>query len=1188
MSDPLDTGDDLGPAYLAQRQAAAADDVLARMQARIGAASRGGGHENAAKPGAPGAPAGGGGLTVTRDAPAADDEQLLQLQGAGAPGLGAMAGGIWRNARDMPLQAVGGVSDAVHNTFSALDSLAWWLESKAPLGTFDGVNPLLAIAGPEERVPEAKTPAGAMTRDVSRFLVGFLPLFRGARSTAAAAGATGAVAEVGAAAAAGAATDFFTRSPTEENLANLVQSHEALRNPVTEYLMARPEDGEAEARFKKGLEGAGLGLLGDGLVAAVKAIRSARSGGQTIDRAAADLAAQRAKYGSVDPERDFLILGDPRAPLVKTSKLPQPELLAAGQRARKLDKADRATETGVPDDIAAKGLVRAGEAGGEAVYVNFARIAAPEDVKKALGQMTEAFARDIDEARRGVQSNEETARLASELGLTTGDLLARRKGQPFNAEEALAARRLWTASAEKLTELAEKAAGVNASAVDQFNFRKMMSVHYAIQAEVVAARTETARALQSWSIPAGSGTEQARAIQDMLDGMGGVDVSRAMAQRLAALKAQGADPASLNAAIRKGAWATSMDAVKEIYINALLSSPTTHIVNTASNSMVALQQIFERGAAERISAITGSGGVAPGEAAAMTFGLVNGLKDAFRLSWRAMRDDQTGAALGKMDINTQAAVSSKAFAEGAGMTGAAAAAFSQTALGRAVDYLGTATRIPTRMLGAEDEFFKTIGYRMEVYAQAWRQASAEGLTGEAAGQRVAQLALSPPENIRLAATDAALYATFTNKPGDFAEALLKLRNSNSVMILVLPFVKTPANIMSYAFERSPAAPLVGRFREDLAAGGARADLALARMATGSSIMAIAADLAETGVLTGAGPDDPGERETLERQGWQAYSLKVGGRYYSFQRSDPLGMTLGLAADLSELVRRKDIEPQEVDEINEMIAGTIAAISRTAISKTYLQGVSELVEMLAAPERYSEGYINDLFAGFVPSISNAAARAIDPGMKETMDIMDAFAQRIPGLRQSLTPARDLWGAERRPQEIYGRAYEVLSPVKVSAARASPIDAEMQRLNLDQRRITKRLNWDGVDVDLKDWPQVYDAYVRLAGNELKHPAWGKGARDFLNDVVDGKSDLSEVYRLKSEGEDGGKATFIKDAIGQFRRLARREIMADPQFSEFADWIRGAQDRARAAAMPAAGGAPGASPGASSGRAGGPVVR
>lgn len=1320
MSEPLQGADDLGDGYMAHRQSASAEDVIARARARV----------RAAQAPAEAAPAEG--------APAAERKAEAAPAGESKGTAGTIARDIGRGLVEMPRQAIGGVSDAVHNAFMAADSLANWLNENVadltfavPLTGIEPIdalisNPAKAIAGEKHAVDPAQSVTGGLVRETARFLTGFLPAFKGARAIGAGTVAAGA--------AAGAVSDALTQDPREQNLSNLIQQFPALKNPVTEFLSADPNDNEALARFKKAAEGLGLGALADGLLFAMRTVNAARRAGKSTGQVIDELAAARAKYGEVG-DRDFLILGDPSGPLVRLSKNSETDAAAAARRKGKIDAAEEAAAQGpvapellarirellnfkprtledigkedvaqamgegaglVPmldrlrkggmvepkgtgltefvikgggiideggdirviigrakdrpalinqngqrlDDVALKaweagylpefserptaqefldvlrgdydrtsrrfgqtiddearthfeaernlervldelgldvhklsnedillrlrsavddttprgladleketadltaaGLTRAGEVGDKGVFINFGRIQGADDVKELMQEMTRVFRKDVDAARRGVQSNEETKRLADELGLSVPDLLNRRKGQPFNAEEAVAARQLWAASAEKLMAIAKRAADPNAGALDQFMFRKMMATHYAIQAEVIGARTETARALQAWSIPAGGGVEKARAVQMMLDQMGGPSFSRAMAQRLALLERAGATPDAINTMVRKTWAASSMAVVQEAWVNALLSSPKTHIVNTTSNVGVMFQQIFERGAAARLAEATG-GEVAPGEAIAMTFGVINATRDAFRAAAKAVRTGETGAALGKVDLPREHAITGDSLRE-SGHNGLAAA----------VDFIGEATRVPTRLLGAEDEFFKTIGYRMEVYAQALRQAHAEGHRGTTLGYRMAELINNPPEHIRLAAADAALYNTFTNATGGLGAALINLREKVPATVFVLPFVRTPVNIARYAFERSPLAPLVGQWRDDIAAGGARAELALARMGTGTAMMLTAADYADMGLISGSGPDDPGEREALQRQGWQPYSIRAGERWLSYNRLDPLGMTMGFAADLAWLVKRADIEPEELDEVNEVVAAAIAAVSRTVISKSYLQGFADFVEMMADPERYAPDYINKFAGSFVPAGAAAIESVVDPVTRETMSIGDAVKARIVGLSQSLPPKRDLWGAPAEPDSGFGAAWDALSPVQVRRAKDSPIDAEMQRLNLDVRRIKKRTNWEGADVNLRDWPEVYDAYVRLAGNDLKHPAWNLGAKDFLDAVVAGKHEMSDAYKLMSDGEDGGKGVFIKKTIAEYRQLARRAIVEDPKFADFAKAI------------------------------------
>lgn len=800
--------------------------------------------------------------------------------------------------------------------------------------------------------------------------------------------------------------------------------------------------------------------------------------------------------------------------------------------------------------------------GRDEVYINFAKIDTADDVKAALKGMADTFKDDIDVARRGVRSNEATKEAADALGMSVEDVLARRQGQGFNAEEALAARRLLTASGEKLLAAARKAAMPGAAASDQFVFRKMMATHYAIQAEVIGARTETARALQAWSIPAGGGREQMKALEQMLAGSGGVDVSAAMAKRLAILAETGADPATINQVIRKGAFARTMDAVKEVWINGLLSSPTTHIVNTTSNFGVALQQIGERYVAGKIAKATGSGGVADGEAGAMMFGLLMGLKDAFRTAGKALLTGDAQLGFGKMEAAREPAVSAAAFnLDQAGGPG------------RVVDLLGHVARVPGRVLETQDAFFKSIGYRMELQAQAFRQASAEGLEGNALGQRVAQLVNDPPENIRLAAADAALYNTFTNETGEFGKKILSLRNGGGALNpipFIMPFVRTPINIARYSFERTPLAPLVGQWRADIAAGGARRDIALARMATGSAAMALASDMAMQGVVTGKGPSDPGERQALLRTGWQPYSVKVGDKWISYARTDPFGMTLGAAADFTEALSRGDVDPEDVDEWNEVMAGMIAAVSQFTINKTYLSGLSDFVNVMTDPERFGPGYVDQFAASFLPftSAMGAAERAADPTVRNANSPMEAMLAKIPGLSDRLTPRRDLWGQPIKPDEVYGRAYDVLAPAKVTKIKESPIDAEMLKQRVFVAPIKKKTSFAGVEVNLKNWPEVYDAYVELAGNGLKHPAWNMGAKDFLDAVVSGKSEMAQVYQVMSDGADGTKGDFIKDTIRDYRELAQQQILADPKFAAFARFIAEQQSAKQQRQMPGPG--------------------
>jgi hypothetical protein len=750
--------------------------------------------------------------------------------------------------------------------------------------------------------------------------------------------------------------------------------------------------------------------------------------------------------------------------------------------------------------------------------INGSKLETGDDIQSILTDLTDAFPDDVPLAKRGVASKEATQAVADALGMSVDDVLKQRNGADFTPEQVQAARRLLTASQEKLIEVARAAAGNGATAVDQYAFRRMLATHYGIQAEVLGAGSKTASALDTWRLPAGTGQEQMRALEQRLQASGGAEISQAMAWRLSALAQAGVDPNVMNQAIRRAASANSIDAVRQIYVDGLLSTPLPHVANGASGFFVAMQQIVERGVAGKIARATGSGGVAEGEATAMMYGLLSGQWDALRLASRTMMGkatQPTTAQLGKLE-------GPRFDLDQAGGPG------------RVVDYLGKALGVGPKVLDGTDAYFKSIGYRMELHAQAFRQARSEGLEGTALGERVAGLVADPPPNIRLAAADAALYNTFSNPNGAIGQTLLKMRNGGGALNplpFIFPFVRAPINVTRYTFERTPLAPLVGQWRADIAAGGARRDLALARMAVGSTALAVATDLAMQGKVSGLGPKDPAERDRLMKTGWLPHAVNIGGTWHAYNPSDPLGQTLAFAADVTDALSG-DVDPDHVAQWDEVTAGGIAALAQFAGSKAYLQGLADFAQAISDPQRFGGDYVAR-FAGAFLSADAGAPLAGTPLNDTPLGAMQAKVRALAG---DLTPRRNLWGDPSGDES------------------AAPIDQELLRLGTYPPSIQKKTSFQNVPVNFRDWPEVYDEYVRLAGNALKSPLYdGLGARDLLDQVVSGSNRWAEVYAKATDGPDGTKARFVQSIVRQFRTSAQDQIMNDPRFKDFAGTVR-----------------------------------
>jgi len=1078
-------------------------------------------------------------------------------------GAGDVAMDVGRGVMQAPRAVVQGAGQAVYEVFSAADSLATWLNEHVadltvpvPKTGVDAIDNTLAnpaksaakvgkAAGSALGSAEPDTVTGGVVHDVAQFLTGMAmggKLLKGAGIT---------LEGFGKVAATGAFSDFAARDPDAKRLADLVQKYPDLKNPVTEFLQAKADDNEAVKRLKAAAEGVGLGAATEGFIRGVSFLRSRmRAGqavsehGQLIQKMEEDAAA---KYGRLSEEA-MAILGDPKAPLVKT--------LTPGQKgsvaAKKIDAAGKELPGDINTDALVGGLVKTTDAGGQEIYVNFARIEAADDVKKVIGLMADAGKDKINAKRGGAkQTFAQMEELARDLNMDVTDLLARRSGQPMGAAEAIAARELLAASATNLTVMANRIASGAGGPAMEFAFRRQMAVHAAIQAEVIAARTETARALASWRIPAGGGIEAAKAVQETLNAAGGSATTQELALRLTQIsQARNNSLGPMSDFIRKSVTARTVDAAMEAWKSAMLSGPTTHLSNIFSNFLTMGIALPERRLAQAISDFRGTTeGVAAGEANALAHGLIESSKDALRMAWMALKtgDSQFGRAAGKADLTPQRAISREALG------------LPDNVWGNSVDYIGKGFNIPFRFLTAEDEFFKTMTYRMELHAQAQRVAQNEGLVGEAASRRMKQVIDNPPEAVRLAAEDFALASTYNRELTGALEKIGQARGKDDAfgraMQFVLPFFRTPVNVFSASVERSPLAYLTNQFRSDIAAGGARADLALARMAAGTTIMLVAADLADQGLITGNIARDAGAKEARQRQGIPPYSVKIGDKWVSYNKLDPIAMPMAVAANMAELARRFEVEPDKLDSVREIMAAAISGTAKAALDRSFMQGTAGLIAAIEDPEQRADQYMKQTLASFLtPAVSKTVSDLVDPTQRETFDAIQAIEARIAVLSQTLIPRMDLWGRNIRLAESgAGRVFDVISPVKVESSRPNPIDEELVRLNFFPERIKKRGTWDGAPVEFTDYPEVYAKYAKLAGNELQLPQYDNmGAMDFLNALVEGKSSYDAYWKILTDGKDGGRARFIEKAIDDYRKAARRAIETDPAFPEFRQYL------------------------------------
>ncbi|WP_203309613.1 hypothetical protein [Sphingomonas beigongshangi] len=767
---------------------------------------------------------------------------------------------------------------------------------------------------------------------------------------------------------------------------------------------------------------------------------------------------------------------------------------------------DRGQPVGLSDLDANAPPVRAYEEWGEnapnlAGNIRLDKLDSPQEIKRALTQ-TDQIAGGFDAARRGRITQAETQNLAADLGMTADDLLKRRKGQAFNAEEALAARQLLARSGADLVNMAKRIARVQTPGDEmEAAFRKAWLRHAAIQEQVSGMTAEAGRLLQQFRMTADS-RDVSQVLSSLGETLGGTARMKEVAERIVDLENVGTTPAGINQFALRSLLPKWRDKAIELYINSLLSGPQTHAVNILSNTLTSLAQLPEHAVAAGIGAVRKA---LPGQAetdrvlfselGTRAAGMVSGAREGMSAAARSFLTGDAADAVTKVE-SQMAAIGGRT---------------------------GRIIRTPTRLLTAEDELFKGIASRMELNGLAMRQAVNEGLRGQAARDRAADLVLNPSDELLQRSMDYARYVTFQTplRHGSFSAGLSAATQGQPIAKLLLPFIRTPMNILKFATERSPAALAMKSWRKEFAAGGARRDMAITRAVVGTGVGAAIYEMALAGHITGGGPADRNARRLLEANGWQPYSLKIGNRYYSYARLDPFSTMIGTVADMVDL--RSHMTDAQQERSGTLV---LAAIANNLMSKTWLSGLSSALEAVNDPGRYMDNFVSRTAGAIaVPALVAQTARETDPLMREARGPIDRIRSRIPGMSTSLNPRRDVFGRPVEAQDAIGP--DIISPIYTGEDRGDPTISALIDAGATMSMPAKTYKEGGKNVR---WtPEQYD---RLQA------AVGALAKPQLDALVSSPS-----WRgMEREGQQNAVGNVMKRA----RTEAKRSVLGGMMFS------------------------------------------
>jgi hypothetical protein len=268
--------------------------------------------------------------------------------------------------------------------------------------------------------------------------------------------------------------------------------------------------------------------------------------------------------------------------------------------------------------------------------------------------------------------------------------------------------------------------------------------------------------------------------------------------------------------------------------------------------------------------------------------------------------------------------------------------------------------------------------------------------------------------------------------------------------------------------------------------------AVARQLVGLGAVTLIGGMASQGMITGSYPSDPSERARWQENGIPPFSIKVGDKWVSYQRADPISTVFGLTADFFEFMRYAKEQGYSLTGpkvsrdayIDEAGKHFIQAMKANILQKTFMEGFADTLELMTNPTPGGlETYFEQLGQRVVPVMAKDVAKMADPYEREADGVLEKIQARIPGLRQMLPQKFGQYGAPKEtplvglgleiPAEAMEQTKKQKQMQKIGVAIAPPLrklgnvelNSEqysylMERINTRTNQMLNRLDLEGL--------------------------------------------------------------------------------------------------------------------------------
>lgn len=493
-------------------------------------------------------------------------------------------------------------------------------------------------------------------------------------------------------------------------------------------------------------------------------------------------------------------------------------------------------------------------------------------------------------------------------------------------------------------------------------------------------------------------------------------------------------------------------------------------------------------------------------------------------------------------------------------------------------------KINSWALEAEDAIFKRITYAdaLAGYLQS------NGVTAEQMRNNTVDTQLL--SRARDYAGREALKATYQDRNKVSDKVVQIARALGPAGEAVLPFKRTPANILVRGMEYSPAG-LAKTLTYDLIQvkrgklTGAEAIDHIASGLTGSGLMALGAYLFAQGIVTSGGGDDEGQDTLNDLTGVQNYALNLpGGGNVTLDWLAPEALPFFMGVELMD-------SAGQGGSTAESISTALKSISDPMLELSMLQSLNDVIDSVSFSENKLGALVSSALVSYftqpIPTFGGQIERSAedvrmttytDKNLRLPTDLQYAIGRasaRIPGWDYQQMPYIDAWGREDSSGPLWLRmANNFLNPAYISNKQVTPVDEEIQRIydqtgdaSVVPQRPERYITVDGERIDLSK--EKYEQYAtkrgqmqfEMLGNIIDNPTYRSMSdtdKAFVIDSVYEYADKTTKSEISSYRLDGWVKTAAHSDLSPEDYILFRAAITDIEGEDRKDRIMSVIDR------------------------------